>query len=228
MWDDASADKMMPCLPIVGIAVGAAWWGAAELLAISGIHTALAAALLMLVPYIIAGLIHLDGYMDTSDAILSRRTLEEKLRILKDPHTGSFAVIMIAVLFILQFAAAFAIVGDVKPLALLVVIPIISRCGSAASVLCLKPLTREGYVNMFRPEKGALHKVFVFAIAAAAVYLSFMIAGYQGLIVASAGILGYVAAMAYAYSGFKGISGDLAGFSLVVSELCGFVALAVV
>ena len=34
--------------------------------------------------------------------------------------------------------------------------------------------------------------------------------------------------MAYARKEFKGVSGDLTGFSLVVGELCGLLALAVV
>lgn len=52
---------------------------------------------------IITGMLHLDGFMDVCDAILSRRSKEEKLRILKDSATGAFAVIPLVILFFLQF-----------------------------------------------------------------------------------------------------------------------------
>ena len=41
--------------------------------------------------------------MDVCDALLSRRDKQEKLRILKDPHTGAFAVISVVMLFIVNF-----------------------------------------------------------------------------------------------------------------------------
>ena len=43
--------------------------------------------------------IHLDGYADTIDAISSYGDREKKLQILKDPHTGAFAVIGLCVYF---------------------------------------------------------------------------------------------------------------------------------
>jgi len=219
---------MMPSFPIVGALIGIIWWGAAELLVFTGIHTVVAAVLLMLIPFIVAGFIHLDGYMDTSDAILSRRSREEKLRILKDPYTGAFAVIMIAILFIMQFATMFVALENGRHFRLLIIIPVISRCCSAMSVLSIKPMAQGGYVNMFRPKAAMPHRVFVLVLAACASVSAWFIAGVPGVIVAGAVILGFIASMSCAYASFKGISGDLAGFSLVVSELCGIVALAVV
>ena len=56
-------------------------------------------------PWLATGFLHLDGFMDSCDAILSRRDLEERRRILKDPHTGSFAVISLVILTILSLGA---------------------------------------------------------------------------------------------------------------------------
>lgn len=41
-----------------------------------------------LLPLIVSGGIHLDGLVDTADALYSRRETEKKLEILKDPHVG--------------------------------------------------------------------------------------------------------------------------------------------
>ena len=66
-WDEASARHVMPCLPIVGAAVGAAWYAAALLLDMLRPRAPemLLAGALMLAPLLMSGLIHLDGYMDT-------------------------------------------------------------------------------------------------------------------------------------------------------------------
>ena len=228
LWDDGSVNLMLAFFPLIGAFIGALWWGAAELLVLSGIHTILISAVVAVFPFLVTGFLHLDGYMDTNDAVLSRRPLEDKLRILKDPHTGAFSVIMIAVLFLLQFAAVYAVAEAGKYLSLLVVIPIVSRCASAVSVLCLKPIPQSGYAAMFRQNTGIQHKIFVIITAAAAAALSLLFAGIYGLIVAAAVIAGYIGAAAYAYRDLKGISGDSAGYSLVISELCGLFALAVI
>ncbi len=48
---------------------------------------------LVLVPFLITGGIHMDGFMDTRDALSACAPRERRLEILKDPHTGAFAVI---------------------------------------------------------------------------------------------------------------------------------------
>lgn len=45
-------------------------------------------------PGSVTGGIHLDGLLDTADALSSYKTKEEKLEILKDSHAGAFAIII--------------------------------------------------------------------------------------------------------------------------------------
>ena len=54
-----------------------------------------------MIPIIITGGIHLDGLLDTADALSSYKSMEEKLEILKDSHTGAFAIIVGGAWFIL-------------------------------------------------------------------------------------------------------------------------------
>ena len=48
----------------------------------------------MIVPVIVSRAVHVDGFIDTVDAICSNKPMERKLEILKDTHIGSFAIIM--------------------------------------------------------------------------------------------------------------------------------------
>ena len=227
IWDDAGMNLMLPCFPLIGALIGAIWWGAAQLLVLGRIHLVLAAAILTVVPFLLTGFLHLDGYIDTSDAVLSRRSPEDKLRILKDPHLGAFSVIMIAILFLLQFAAAYTVLDGEKAIVLLVVIATLSRCCGALSILSLPAMEQSGYAKMFKQNIRIAHYIFCYLVAIVAVAAAYWLAGWQGLIVAAATVLGSIGALAYAYKEFKGTSGDLTGFALVIGELCGLIALGV-
>jgi adenosylcobinamide-GDP ribazoletransferase len=226
IWDDGCMDLTLPCFPLIGALIGAIWWGASSLLLAAGVHHVLAAAATAMIPSLASGFLHLDGFMDTCDAVLSRRPLEDKLRILKDPHAGSFSVIMISALLLTQFAAAYAAIQNGGDLRILIAVAVVPRCCSALSVLCLKTMEHSGYAKMLKRNTGLGHKAFLFAVAAGAAAFSIIAAGAGGLIVSLSAAAGSVAAMSYAYKDLKGVSGDLAGFALVAGELCGLVAFA--
>jgi adenosylcobinamide-GDP ribazoletransferase len=71
-----------------------------------------------------------------------------------------------------------------------------------------------------------VNKIAVLIIAVGAVGFSFFVAGLYGVIVCAAVIAGYMWAMRGVYRDFEGISGDLLGYALVISELFGLIALA--
>ena len=87
-WNEKAREKMLVCLPLVGLAVGGIWLGLYLLMrhaAIGGLYAFLMAAL----PWLVTGFMHLDGYMDVCDAVLSRRELATRQRILKEPSPSS-------------------------------------------------------------------------------------------------------------------------------------------
>ena len=96
------------------------------------------------------------------------------------------------------------------------------------SVLCLKTMDGSGYAKNFKEGTGLPHKLFPAATIFAALALSFIFAGEFGLFVPCAVILGYALALWRPYKEFQGVSGDLAGFAIVLSELCGLLALALI
>lgn len=86
-WDDGCAGLLAPALPVVGLILGALW-AALTALARAVLPEPLAACILVLSLPAMTGFLHLDGYMDVADALLSSRSREEKLRILKDSHVA--------------------------------------------------------------------------------------------------------------------------------------------
>ena len=219
-WDERDRGLMIACLPLAGAVVGALWCllgGLAR--AVLPVH--LAAAVIAALPFLLTGMIHLDGFMDASDALLSWRPLEKRLEILKDAHCGSFAAAALALLMLGMYAASTDLIAyDLRGL---VLIPIVTRCASAFCVSALKPLPGSQYAAQDRSPAGALAALGMFA---AALIASGIWLGLTGLGSALAAAAGYALAMAWAYRTLGGVSGDLAGYALCTGELCGLAALA--
>lgn len=218
-WNEDDRPLMLACLPIVGALIGAAWLALA-LLALRWLPAA-GAALTCAVPWLLTGFIHLDGYMDTSDALLCWRPLDERLRILKDAHAGAFAVIAMALLALFSYDAASKLrSGD--DLRALVFIPVVSRCCSAFCVAALKPIGHSQYAQ-FQP--GAAVRTAVAAMWLIAVALCTAWLGAHARVLAIE-TLAYALATLWARRALKGVSGDTAGFALSIAECAALVALA--
>ena len=228
IWDEACLNLVLTSFPIVGLFLGIIWWVLAELLSFSGIPIILTVAILTVTPFLLTGFLHLDGFMDTSDAVFSRRPIEEKLRILKDPHLGAFSVIALVILFILFFAAMYVLVDEKKHFIILIFINIISRCCASFSLLSFKTMPQSNYANMFRQNTKLLHKCFLIFIVLLTAGIAYKLSGLNGLIVIAFVIFGFFIAILSSYRELKGVSGDTAGYSLVISELFGLFSLAII
>ena len=218
-WDEKARGLMLVCLPIVGALLGLLWTGLAALGRMALAPT-LNAALVAALPWLLTGFIHLDGYMDTCDAILSWRPLEQRLRILKDVHTGAFAVVGLGILMMFSYASAVALAGDdLRPL---LFIPVVSRCGSAFCVLTLKPIGHSEYAATEGKggQRIAVAVIWFVAMVACWIWLG------RAVIVLALQTLAYALAMLWGYRTLKGVSGDVAGFALTVSECAALMALA--
>ena len=103
-WDDNCKSLMLGFLPTIGLVIGLLWAGIYVGLVYLSFPFLVVSFILAFLPFSLCGFMHMDGFMDCSDAIMSRRPLEERQRILKDTHTGAFAVIS-AVFMILGYFA---------------------------------------------------------------------------------------------------------------------------
>ena len=91
-WEKENMKYALCFFPWVGLAVGAVSAVLFWLLQQIGAGSMLRAAVLTAVPVLVTGGIHLDGYLDTMDALSSWREKQRRLEILKDPHAGAFAM----------------------------------------------------------------------------------------------------------------------------------------
>lgn len=88
--------------PIAGMLVGLATWGSGWLLQ-QVLPAMPAAAITLFVMIAMTGGLHLDGLMDTADGILSHRSRERMLEIMKDSRVGAMGVIVCVAFLLLQW-----------------------------------------------------------------------------------------------------------------------------
>lgn len=91
--------------------------------------------------------IHMDGFLDTTDARRSYQEPEKKLAILKDPHTGAFALIGLGV-YLLWSVAVWS-VADRAVLPGMACAFVLSRTLSGLSVTLCKGAKRTDWRRLF-------------------------------------------------------------------------------
>lgn len=216
-WDENARGKMMVCLPFIGGVVGGLWvlasWGLTSLSCPGPIR----ALVLAVLPWLATGFLHLDGYMDVCDAVLSRRDLATRQKILKDSHCGAFAVIALGLLFLTQWSL-FLSAGRVAlmPLAM---IPVATRACAGLAVVSLRPMGTSQYATLDRRGRAG-RQAALLALALVAVGLPLIRLDGPGCAPLAAAA-GYGLAAWYGFRQLDGMSGDISGFALTLGELAG-------
>ena len=223
IWDEKAKDKMLLFLPIVGLEIGAIWAALAWLCGFLQLPALVTGLILCAYPYIVTGFIHLDGYMDVTDAVKSWRSLERRREILKDSHVGSFAVIGIVLLLIAQFAL-FASAPETANDLVLIFVPAVSRCCSSLAVTGLKPMSTSQYAEQKKPKS---HFVVLMVMLCAFVAAGFLLCGKYGFALAGC-LIGYGLALRRGYKSLDGMNGDISGYALTIGELCAVAVYALI
>lgn len=110
-WKKEDMEFNIAFLPLVGLVLGAVEFIAYYLLSMLGLNIIVKALIWIAIALLFTGGFHVDGFMDVSDALKSYKPKEEKLKILKDPHIGAFAVISLATLGCIYLASTYITFG---------------------------------------------------------------------------------------------------------------------
>lgn len=222
-WTETGMKYAICFFPLVGLAVGLcvvlsaflAWRLCLGSTAFAGMGTAL--------PLLLTGGIHMDGFLDTVDARSSRLPRERKLEILKDPHTGAFAIIGCGV-YLLLYGSAFGELGPGAFPAILSVY-VMPRALSGWSLVRFPKARREGLASTFA--RQASDRAVEWSMAGwfllAAGFLAVTVGPVAGGCVTAAALAAFWWYHQVAVKEFGGITGDLAGYFLQLAEL-GMVA----
>ena len=216
--DPAALAYARAYFPLVGLLLGALLVGLDLLLSgwlflPEGTFIALApkhlleSALLVVFLVVMTRGLHLDGFMDSCDALFGSFDRARRLEIMRDPHVGAFAVVGVVCLLLVKCAA---VAGLHQPLRLhvLILFPCLSRWAMLL-VMELYPYARsEGLGAAFLGSRGGLQLFFGFTCA---LFASLLAAGVVGLLLLLAASLIAWAIGAWASGRLGGLTGDVYG-----------------
>ena len=218
-WSEENRKYAMCFFPLIGAVVGGALWLWLLLCDRLALGPLLRGAGGAAIPLLITGGIHMDGFMDTTDALASWQPRERRLEILKDSHIGAFAAMGCWVYLTLEAALLSEIGG--KSGAAVGLCFVLSRALSAWALAAFRSARPEGMLDSFA--RAARRRLVT---SGSAVYAVLCVAGWallgggwQALIcaAAAAGMALYYRHMAYKQ--FGGVTGDLAGWFSQMTEL---------
>lgn len=215
---------MFSALPFVGACMGAIMYGVYQLLMNYTDWSSLLIAFLVIVTgLILTGGLHLDGFVDTSDAYFSYRDREKRHTILDDPRIGAFGA-MALVLFLAAKVLFFAQLVATESISIywFLLIPFLARLGMAC-YLVQTPTNKETGLGAFF-KSHILMKPFIYTIFSSLIVVSIVVAIFTHAWLIVLVFVLFVLGMSRLYRSwtmkhFGGSSGDLYGAFIEGMEL---------
>jgi len=218
--DEQSVARAIPWFPIAGLVIGGALV-ATDLIARPLWGNLTAAVMVMAIWGIITGGLHLDGLSDTFDAVMSWRSRERKLEIMKDSRIGAMGALALIVLIMLK-VALIAEATNVWPALLLA--PMLGRWADCYGIYRF-PAAREG--GLGRTFNAQVRQHDLWLSSAIMLGVAWLIAGITG-IVAAVFVLGVAHLLAsWWVRDLGGLSGDTYGALCEIGEVVALAVLTV-
>lgn len=217
-WNKENMCYAYAFFPLIGVCIGVLEWIWRKWCDELSLSALLYAAVATVLPILITGGIHLDGFLDTTDAIASYAPREKKLAILKDPHTGAFSIIYLGVLLLLDFGFWGQATNRIFTIAMYLVPFVMARCIGALLVLRLPSATGGGTAHTFSQSsdwKTIVVLIIWMVLSAALLIWAYAMNVFIILLLASIVVFGL---SKYFKREFGGITGDLAGFAITICE----------
>lgn len=212
--------RAIPLFPLAGAVIGALLVGVG--LAAGLFWDAWVRATLIVVAWgvITAGL-HLDGLSDTFDAVMSWRSRERKLEIMKDSRIGAMGALALIALLALKVAWLHSL-GDAW-LAAVGLAPVLGRWANMLGIFWF-PAAREG--GLGRDFQAHVRRGDFWIATGSTLALALLLGGLRGLIA-----LALVAAVAYGLArwwtrALGGLTGDTYGALCEIGEAVALATLA--
>lgn len=224
-WKEEDMRYSICFFPLAGVLAGAAQWLWLWFCNKYGTGVMAKAAAVIIINILITGGIHIDGYMDTMDALHSYQPAGRKLEILKDAHIGAFAVIMFVAYVMVYIGVIPEISYNIIPLFASTFV--FSRILSGLSVVIFKSAKKEGMLYAFsKPaQRKTVCAVLVIELLFAAAVL-FYFYNIKAAVVIGVMLAVFVYYRYKSYKEFGGITGDIAGWFLCLCEMAGAIACA--
>jgi len=173
---------------------------------------------------VITGGLHLDGWMDASDAYFSYRDQARRLEIMKDSRVGAFGVLSVLVLLSAKFLFIYEIAERLYEgsYALIAFIPFLSKSLMGILLINVKAAKEEGLGTLFKnaASKYTLWNYPIYVLLLFGMFVAVWPEVLSGaFLLLLAGLVFLMVAARKAVKWFGGITGDVLGASVEGVEI---------
>ena len=224
-WNEKNMKYAICFFPVVGVFCGILIWALGHLGTVLNISNLFVALVAVCIPLLVSGGIHLDGFMDTIDALSSHQSKERKLEILSDPHIGAFAVIYCGIYLILNIAFLYE-VYSLGQIFVICPVYVLSRCVSTLCAVNLPNAKKSGMLSSYTKDtKRKTVNIVMIPVTALFITTMLLISFVAGVFSVVVGILWTALYCRIAKKQFGGVTGDTAGFFLQMFELLSIIGI---
>jgi len=200
--------------PVVGIIIGLILAGLYWLLRLI-LPSVVVSGLLLIFLVVLTGGLHLDGFVDTCDAIAGHKTPEARRQIMRDSRAGALGMVGVCCLLIVKYVSLNSVPESLM-MATLGLMPVVSRWAMVYAIFA-HPYARPSGLGKVFKEMASRRRFVVATLIAVAVAIA--LARLPGLII-MLGVWVIAAAMAaYLKGKFSGLTGDTYGAMNEVAEV---------
>lgn len=218
-WNKNNMKYAICFFPMIGIVIGILTYLWSLICNSLDVGNILKTSMYIFIPILITGGIHIDGFIDTMDAINSYQNVEKKLEILKDPHIGAFALIGTISYFIISLGF-WSEITTIKEVLIISIGYVISRALSGYSIANFKCAKNSGLAATFsNSSEKKIVTTFMFIYTIIGVLAMLFIDITYGITSVCCISLSFIYYKYMSMKKFNGITGDLAGFFLQICEL---------
>lgn len=223
-WKEENRRYSLCFFPLIGAVIGGLlllWY---KICAVLDFSAVMFGVFSVVIPILVTGGIHLDGFCDVCDAKASCGSRERMLEIMSDSRIGAFAAIKLGVYLLLQVGILSQIYQfrSAELVCMCALIFVQSRAFSAVAAVAFRGAKQSGSLQQFvKPAYKtitiAAELLFILITCVSMISIN-MICGIGEIIGVAITFLYY---RIFSYKVFGGITGDLAGYFLQLCELIG-------
>jgi len=199
--------------PLVGLFLGLLLWLLAKAI-MPYFPPLVMGALLLVGELVLTGGLHLDGFMDSMDGLLSARSPERILEIMKDSRIGAHACMALVGLLLLKFSLLASLTSP--QISILVVMPMLSRWVFQIGVIGFPYARPQGLGKGIHETVHWLPFLFTGGLVLVA---SYYLSGFAGLIAFGVCVITVTLWATKISSLLGGLTGDLYGAMIELSEV---------
>ncbi len=219
--EEKDFSKGLPYFPLVGLIIGVFNYLMFYIFSYFG-EGLLPVVFWLFANIIVTGAIHIDGLADTCDGLLSARSKERMLEIMKDSRIGTNGVIAIVIDLLIRLAFMFSLSSSIRPF-VIILSPIVGK--SFALMLI--------WVSSYAREKGGMGGLFyndmsklqvMLGILSGVLMISFIFS-WKLLLVLIPCLIIILIYRKFVINKIGGMTGDTLGAANELAEICfmGFI-----